>query len=370
METQKRKPKRKSLSLFINKNCNLSCVYCYEHDKKDIFMTFEMAQSIIRKNFASCDDFDEIDISFHGGEPFLAFELMKKICEWVWCQKWPKSYIISASTNATLVHDEIKDWLVKNKHRFCACLSYDGNPYMQDLNRSGSSKDIDLDFFVKNWPEQSVKMTISDKSLVSLADGIIFLHEKGFKVSGNFAYDLKWEDENQTILVRELDKLIEFYLANPQIEPCRLLSTSLVIGATVNDKRKVCGIGTGMVAVDVDGQEYPCHRLIDEPRVTGKWENFNFYDTASLIDPNCKDCIIYAGCPTCYCSNLYQTGNFATKNKQMCKLTKICAAAASKLYAIKLVDKNSAEKIEKNKILPLITGIKKIQAAVFSKAWL
>lgn len=58
----------------------------------------------------------------------------------------------------------MKNWFNLNKSRIILGLSYDGTDFMQDINRSGSSKFIDKKFFLETYPKQSVKMTISKKN--------------------------------------------------------------------------------------------------------------------------------------------------------------------------------------------------------------
>lgn len=83
-------------------------------------------------------------------------------------------------------------------------------------------------------------MTVSRETLPALADGVIDLHRKGFIVSCNLAYDIDWSShENEKILERELDKLIEFYLANPEIEPCSMLEMGISNVGLVQDSVSV-----------------------------------------------------------------------------------------------------------------------------------
>ena len=67
-----------------------------------------------------------------------------------------------------------------------------------------------------------VKMTISRETLPTMAEGVIYAHKRGFEVSCNLAYGIDWSDpDNVAILDRELHKLIDFYIANPQITPAQ-----------------------------------------------------------------------------------------------------------------------------------------------------
>ncbi|MBF0235602.1 MAG: 4Fe-4S cluster-binding domain-containing protein [Desulfamplus sp.] len=70
--------KRRTVVLTLTHKCNLNCIYCYEkHDSFSI--GFENIIRIIDHEFFSKNDSDEIEFDFFGGEPFLEFELIKKL---------------------------------------------------------------------------------------------------------------------------------------------------------------------------------------------------------------------------------------------------------------------------------------------------
>ena len=83
-------------------------------------------------------------------------------------------------------------------------LSLDGTPEMQRTNRGCSFQDIDLDFFLPTGPSKSVKMTVSCETLPSLAEGIIHLQERGFKVHANLGYGIPWNDSQLDVFSRQL----------------------------------------------------------------------------------------------------------------------------------------------------------------------
>ena len=338
-------PKRKTLSLMLTHDCNLACVYCYERAKSGKRISLETAKQAIIKGFSRCSDDEELDISFHGGEPFLAFDMLQDICEWVWSQTWSAPYICFATTNGTLVHGNITDWVTRNRKRLYLGLSLDGTRDMHNLNRSGSFDLIDIDFFLANWPDQPLKMTVSDMSLPFLAEGIAFLHHKGFRINANFAFGMDWSDEGKIDgLTRQLTSLIQFYLDNPQYEPCEFLAMHIeAINTQSTSMAKWCGTGTEMVAVDVDGKEYPCQMFL--PMVNGKdileGRPVDWCDASSLSDDGCRECIISPICPTCYGMNLMERHDPRLRDQYLCALTKVRAVACSYFQA-QLLARNSA----------------------------
>ena len=335
----KNKPKRKTVILTLTNQCNLNCSYCYE-EHNTTKANYENIIKIIEKEFQKEDEFDEIEFDLFGGEPFLEFEMIKRIINFVETKCWTKPYLFFATTNGTLVHGKIKDWLQKQKNFHCG-LSYDGNPAMQDINRTNSSKLIDLDFFKENYPEQEIKMTISEKTINNLYDGIVYLEDYGFNVSCNLAYGIDWSNHNNSIVLeQQLMLLIQRYLKNPHIVPSRLLESNIDdLSRKINKNHIYCGAGTAMAAYDVKGNGYPCQFFM--PISCGeekakKSKSIKFPKNVipnELIDEKCRECVIKNVCPTCYGANYVEFGNIFSHSESYCKLTKIITKAKAYLRA-------------------------------------
>lgn len=331
------KEKIKVVTITLTQNCNLSCSYCYEHHKSERTIDINVAKSIIDAELAVLENDEIIEFDLFGGEPFLEFNLIKEITEYICKNAGKKQFQIFATTNGTLVHGEIKEWLRQHACCFVCGLSLDGTRDMHNLNRSNSYDDIDLEFFKELYPQQDVKMTISQKTLPNLADGVIDLHNKGFLISCNLAYQIDWSsEENVSILNRELNKLIEFYLDNPNIEPCSMLEMGFTnVGAYSEDAVRFCGAGQTMRSYDVDGKVYPCQFFM--PLSVGEEKASKSKEIAfpidiiptELLDEKCKNCIIKSVCPNCFGANYASTGSIYKRDDNMCRLTKIILKARS-----------------------------------------
>lgn len=143
--------KERSVSLIVTRNCNLRCTYCYEkHDLREgDAMEPEVARSAISHYLESDDDFKRVGIDFFGGEPLLAFDLIKDTVEWVNARKWPKDYRFVIGTNGTLLNDEMKNWMYRNRYCLNLAVSLDGNKVAHDLTRDNSYNRVQphLSFF-------------------------------------------------------------------------------------------------------------------------------------------------------------------------------------------------------------------------------
>ena len=332
---------KRIVTLTLTQACNLACTYCYEHHKSNRKMNFAVAKEIIDKQFQD-SSVDEYEFDLFGGEPFLEFDLIRQITEYICKNKGKKKCIIFATTNGTLVHGIIQEWLKEHSNCFVCGLSLDGTRNMHNANRSNSYDDIDLDFFAAQYPEQDIKMTVSEATLPNIAEGIIDMHRHNFLVSCNLAYDINWSDiENENILERELKKLICYYIENPQIAPCSMLGDGIegVMFEEVNAKR-YCGVGKYMVSYDVDGKAYPCQffmplslgqKASDAAKICFPEDIFDI----NLLDEKCRKCVIRNICPNCYGANYAATGNIYRRDSNMCKLMKIIMKARSYFKAEK-----------------------------------
>lgn len=318
----------KTIVLIITNQCNLRCVYCYEENKSCKTMSFETAKEIIVKEMYAQNKFDMICVDFMGGEPFLQFQLMKDILQFLKDNSWSKKWFCFTTTNGTLVHGEVQQWLLDNKDSMEALLSLDGTREMHNTNRSNSYDRIDIDFFRKTSPY--VKMTISDKTLPHIAQGIIDLHEHGLYVSANLGYGIDWNDDNNlNIFAEQLMILCDYYLSHPEKQPSTILDLGIEAINPYNDYAiKYCGVGTQMTAYDVDGLSYPCHMfapitLGNEKSQLARSLNLTSEFSPSLLDEKCRKCPVLSICPTCYGINFERTGNVYNKDDAHCRMMKV-----------------------------------------------
>ena len=329
--------KIKTVTLTLTQACNLSCTYCYEHHKSNRRMSVETAKSIVDYELKNFADFEGIEFDLFGGEPFLAFDLVREITDYICSKKGDIPCTVFATTNGTLVHGEVQDWLREHVGCFICGLSLDGTRDMHNVNRSNSYDDIDLDFFLEMYPEQDVKMTVSRETLPHLAEGVIELHQKGFAVSCNLAYEIDWSDpENLSVLTRELEALISFYLAHPEVEPCSMLNMGIYnVGLEQDEAFRYCGAGYSMRSYDVDGRVYPCQFFMPLSVGEDKAQKANEIVFPSeeipkeLLDDKCRSCIVRAACPNCFGANYAATGSIYQRDDNMCRLTKIIMKARS-----------------------------------------
>ena len=125
--------------LNVNTGCNLSCTYCYKEDldkpsagKK---MSTATAEASVEMLLKESPDEQRYSVVFFGGEPLSnrpLIEHMVAYCERRFAEAGKQVEFIM-TTNATLLTEEIIDWL--NAHRFGLSISIDGPKTVHDRNR-------------------------------------------------------------------------------------------------------------------------------------------------------------------------------------------------------------------------------------------
>ena len=321
----------KHISLLITYQCNLNCSYCYESHKSAKVMAVDNAKQYIIHEvdvFRKEGKYKEMELSFMGGEPLMVFDRIKEIAEWWWQQKWEFPSVLFASTNGTLLTDDMKNWFGKHWNKFVLGLSFDGNETMQNLNRSESANLVDLDFFYSTWPNQPPKLTISPQSVNYLAEGIIYLHHKGWgEIMANLAYGIEWNDDAISTYASQLHILADYYVEHPQQQRCSLFNIDLTTALNYDGvMTKFCGCGEGTVLIDIDGKRYPCQMFAPitlSPAKSREILKKDFRDMNNFIVEKCRTCVLHNVCYRCYGINYLKYGDMKQQEDYLCRTFKV-----------------------------------------------
>ena len=298
-------------------------------------MDVALAKEIITKEIETVkidERFEELEVDFMGGEPLLRFDLIKEVVEWMECN-CDIPFVCFASTNGTLLTNEMKEWF-RNHHRTAYLgASYDGVAgEAQKINRGTASIGVDLEFFNDVWPVQGFKLTISKESLPYLYESLADASRKGYLIDASLAHGINWNQSDALLYREQLQKISEFYLSNPQYEPSNLLLRDLsAIGDKAEYQAKFCGSGTYMATYDVDGIMYGCHLFT--PVVLGEralphFEFKGWTDERELTDPSCKGCALQNWCSTCLGFNLLERGRVNLRDHRWCAMNAAQAISA------------------------------------------
>lgn len=355
--------------LIVTYACNLHCTYCYETRKKDRFMTLQTAKEILGPLLMQ--KAEPLQVMLMGGEPLLAFEMIQETVEWVLSheERWTRRCSFFASTNGTLLDDPMKEWFHAHRHAITLALSYDGLPLSQDENRSASADKIDLAFFQRNWPEQRVQMTISERTVGQMAEGVIFLLEKGFQVNPSVAYEgTEWSGAAVNAYLGQLLLLKDYYLAHPPaplIYPFRHPLTEYAAALkrpTV--QRQQCGAGCGFFMFDIDKKRYPCHMMSPLVLSDAQLAQIEGTDMRSmdLQDERCIGCPYVCACPACAGCNYVHRGDMARRDSTHCRIQQIEVMACMR-YWVSRIQQDPAQGSRE-----LVDAIRKLNAYICARA--
>ncbi len=281
----------KFYNIWLTRKCNLRCKYCYEGEKTS---HADFPENYIDDliGFIQKNSRNErvINVNFHGGEPLLRFETMKKICGSL--SRIEQKVFYSMTTSGLLLNQEILDFIVQNQ--FELSVSVDGTEFAHDLNRIDINGGVEI--------------------LKNLGCGNI--------VAAPDFCDLSWTEENIGKLKEQLYKIEE-----------KMQDTSCEYTFFENNpmrKKGICKGGTAESCIDVDGCVYPCTFAVGNPQFCiGNIKNgIRNEKIESLMEinqrknPACRGCTYEDYCVSTRCKLMNQmvTGNCLTPSPTICAL--------------------------------------------------
>lgn len=316
-------------------------------------MDLSTAISILEKEQATIDTnkVDGILLQFMGGEPLLCFNLIRELCEWGWSQSFNTPILnISFPTNGTLINKQMREWFAANKDRIQPMLSFDGNRLMQNKNRSNSARFVDLEYFARTFPNTAIKMTVSPETINSFFEGVMSIYNSGFtQVEAYLAYgkEVEWNKSHLLVLAKELTKLVDFYLDNPEITPMAMIS--MPVWAILDNRHTPmrCQLGDNLVCYDCDGVAYPCHLFSPLTLSVNMLElarHIDFTNIHKEENPKCKKCLLRPLCLTCYGTNYMDTGDCNSQSPFNCAQFKLFFLASCRYHKLQTMSNNDTQK--------------------------
>ena len=201
-----------SVALCVTSDCNLRCIYCYASGGQvREYMDFKLAARAIdfvvenalkhkKKNF---------HISFHGGgEPTLAFDLMKRVVSYAREKGKTHGLDCSFSMGTNLCfNEEVRDFLLEN---ICsATVSLDGPQDVHDLQRPKADGAGSFDLAVKNLKYldaksfyYAIRSTITKNNLYRMSEMIEYF-------ASEFPHAANYHFEPLALASRAIDSKLE-----------------------------------------------------------------------------------------------------------------------------------------------------------------
>lgn len=316
--------------------CNLRCKYCYEGiNKPNQHMTSTVADealNFIIKDF-NLNNSDELILNFHGGEPFLNFDILK-----FFVRKLKQHYaekckmVLTATTNATVLDKEMLDFIMSENMDIT--VSLDGEKNIHDKMRPFINGQGSHDIAMKNslillerFPNIRVRMTFTPESVHQLSENVKYLLEQGFLTiaPGIDTFDTNWDEDHVDALEKQI--LIMKELLKNYPEACIGLCEKLKYCG------KICKGGINSKHIYFDGSIYPC-------MITGGHEEFKIGTVFGGIEHNkhqtllahseynnevCDGCDLDVFCTGARCKilNKLTTGDYDMPPNITCSMTNL-----------------------------------------------
>ncbi len=329
----------KALCLNIAHDCNLKCKYCFaeegEYHGKRMIMTAEVGKKSIDFVIKHSGPRKNIEVDLFGGEPLLAFDVVKEIVEYAKVQEkiYNKDIRFTMTTNATLLTDEIMKYADENVGNIV--LSIDGRKEVNDKVRVRADGSGSYDAIM---PKIKKMVAMRDKTKQYYARGtftrqntdffkdIIHLADQGFKeisiepVVLPASDPLSLREEDLPVIFEQYDKLYDEMIkrhraANGSEFKFYHFNIDLQGGPCVYKRISGCGTGNEYVAITPNGDIYPCHQFVGNT----DFKMGNIFSNDELkedIAKELKEANIYnkPKCKKCwarfYCSGGCQANNY------------------------------------------------------------
>jgi uncharacterized protein len=276
-----------TLVLNVTSKCNLSCTYCYEYgedkiveaSRKPRFMNEETARQSVDFMFAEAGDSPMVHLTFFGGETLLNFKVLKSALAYAQerATVLGKTVDTSLTTNATLLREEIIDWIVEND--VGVTVSMDGGREQQDKFRVFSngmgSYDVvlpNIRMLLERHRKRPVgaRVTLTKQNLDvesiyrHLRDELGFW-EVGFApVTTSWQRDYAIQEDGFEAMLGQFQRLahewLQYALSGRHHGFSNVRDTVEEIHKGMS-KAYPCGAGLGLMGVATDGDVALCHRF-------------------------------------------------------------------------------------------------------------
>lgn len=336
------------LELFLTENCNQSCDYCFVEGKNRQH-TMDAETGLLAVDFMIAHSRKQKDLSvvFMGGEPLLAFDVLREIVLHgeKRAKKAGKKISFDMTTNGTL--------FTKKKVEFCQThgvkylISIDGDRNTHNLHRKTPKGFGTFDRLLgkipllkRYQPWMGARITVHPDTVEKMSENIKFLVGLGFnQIIAGPATGTPWPKKSLKAYRRELFKTYALYKERQGgNDSFRMTFFETKKGEYFGHKDAWgCRAGRGTIVVNSRGEIYPCSKMLGvqnlegicrlgdlENGITEIGRRARLVGNVPDIRKKCMRCecadFCYGGC---YAVNFPATGNMFDPCEDDCNFTKI-----------------------------------------------
>ena len=356
----------KAVCLNIIHGCNLRCKYCFadegEYNGHKGVMSVETAKKAIDYVVKRSGPRRNIEIDLFGGEPTMIMDKVKEIIAYARENEkaWKKNIRFTMTTNATLLTEEMMDFMDKEMGNII--LSLDGRKEVNDnvrikVDGSGSYDDIlpNIKRMIEKRDKSKhyyVRGTFTGANTDFYEDVKAMVNEGFREISiepvvlekGHF---LELKEEHLPEIFENYDKLYS-EMARRKKEGDEFnfyhFNIDLNGGPCVYKRISGCGAGFEYVAITPQGEVYPCHQFVGkeefklgsiyddtyDAELGKKFKKAHIYNK-----PKCRECWARFYCSGgCQANNVNFNGDMNIPYEIGCKMQKKRIECAIALKAV------------------------------------
>ena len=345
----------KAVCLNIIHGCNLRCKYCFadegEYNGNKGVMSLETAKKAIDYVIKRSGPRKNIEIDLFGGEPTMIMDTVKEIIKYARENEkaWNKNIRFTMTTNATLLNDDMMDFMDKEMGNII--LSLDGRQAVNDnvrikIDGSGSYDDIIPNIkkmIKKRTPGKMyyVRGTFTRANTDFYEDVMAMVNEGFDEVSIEpvvleKGHALALREEDLPEIMANYDKLYEEMVSRKRSGNGEFnfyhFNVDLNGGPCVYKRISGCGAGFEYVAITPQGDVYPCHQFVGKEEYklgTIYDDSYNselgkeFKKAHIYNKPKCRDCWARFYCSGgCQANNVSFNGDMKIPYEIGCKMQK------------------------------------------------
>lgn len=306
------------IELMVCQCCNLACKYCYATEgeyQNPGWMSENVGKKAIDFLLSHAQS-DSVRISFFGGEPLLNKALIKDLVEYAKgiVVRNKKSVSFAITTNGTLIDDDFGAFLRENN--FYISLSVDGTRDNHDACRvnkagCGSYDDTIKNIHILDSNQITLRATSTPQNCdyVGITNALFDLGGSEFFI-GEAMNCFCTESALQSVEV-SYDSLIAQFISDlisKKVQKCKsnlLIYHNLKKVAHFKQRSCSCSAFISTLAVDIDGNVFPCHRFVGSSYCIGNIATGEI-DAEFAKKAFVKDFMLENrnGCSECWAQNL------------------------------------------------------------------
>ncbi len=336
-------------SVLVTRKCDARCTYCYI-ERRDEELCRDTARACVDWVVDQLSAGEMLDFGFFGGEPLLRFDLIEELT----CELRERSVkqgfplLLSMTTNARLLDESKLKFMAA--HRVGAYISLDGPYEVHTLQRGTSKRDYDR--IVDHVTQASealhflgLNAVYGPETIFALPATIEYLSGFGLPVHLNWDITSKWDqaslEQAPRIFHESARWLLEQFRSGRKVELHPFEDKALQIVFAKQMAGKTCRMGEAEMAADVNGDLYPCERLVgrEETRIGHVHTGCDQALREAVVadhrrqDPACEDCSLKTICRhDCGCSNWFMTASYGKTHSTICLLEKALIGAMYQVW--------------------------------------